>query len=118
MLTIPEGIALPGRKRKRESPGVKQPTPTRSPSRCPGPRRAREHQNRLLPWGLLPDNEIVLDHWAEKFHVSARNAFGLIACVGENCLALFLTLGCWEFAMRHPDSLHQQELFEPVQVPP
>jgi serine/threonine-protein kinase HipA len=36
-------------------------------------------------WGLLPDNEMVLDHWARKFHVSARNAFGLIACVGEDC---------------------------------
>src|SRR5258708_18335609 len=36
-------------------------------------------------WGLLPDNEIVLDHWARKFHVSARNAFALIACVGEDC---------------------------------
>jgi len=36
-------------------------------------------------WGLLPDNEMILDHWARKFHVSARNAFGLIACVGEDC---------------------------------
>jgi serine/threonine-protein kinase HipA len=36
-------------------------------------------------WELLPDNEMVLDHWARKFHVSARNAFGLIACVGEDC---------------------------------
>jgi serine/threonine-protein kinase HipA len=36
-------------------------------------------------WGLLPDNEIVLDQRARKFHVSARNAFGLIACVGEDC---------------------------------
>ena len=36
-------------------------------------------------WGLLPDNEIVLDHWARRFHVSARNAFSLIACVGEDC---------------------------------
>ncbi len=36
-------------------------------------------------WGLLPDNEMVLDRWARKFHVSARNAFGLIACVGEDC---------------------------------
>ena len=34
-------------------------------------------------WGLLPDNEIVLGQWARKFHVSARNAFGLIANVGE-----------------------------------
>ena len=23
-------------------------------------------------WGLLPDNEMVLDHWARKFHVSAK----------------------------------------------
>ena len=36
-------------------------------------------------WGLLPDNEMVLDHWARKFQVSARNAFALIACVGEDC---------------------------------
>jgi serine/threonine-protein kinase HipA len=36
-------------------------------------------------WGLLPDNEMVLDHWAQKFHVSARNAFSLIANVGEDC---------------------------------
>lgn len=36
-------------------------------------------------WGLLPDNEKVLDNWARKFQVSARNAFGLIAAVGEDC---------------------------------
>jgi serine/threonine-protein kinase HipA len=36
-------------------------------------------------WGLLPDNEKVLDNWARKFHVSARNAFALIANVGEDC---------------------------------
>lgn len=47
-----------------------------------------EHGNaRIDPylWGLLPDNEMVLDHWARKFHVSARNVFALIACVGEDC---------------------------------
>jgi serine/threonine-protein kinase HipA len=36
-------------------------------------------------WGLLPDNEKVLDHWGKKFQVSSRNAFGLIAGVGEDC---------------------------------
>lgn len=36
-------------------------------------------------WGLLPDNEVVLDRWASKYHVSARNAFALIASVGEDC---------------------------------
>jgi HipA-like protein len=36
-------------------------------------------------WGLLPDNEQVLDQWGKKFQVSSRNAFGLIAGVGEDC---------------------------------
>jgi len=47
-----------------------------------------EHGNAKIDpflWGLLPDNEMVLDQWARKFHVSARNAFALIACVGEDC---------------------------------
>jgi serine/threonine-protein kinase HipA len=47
-----------------------------------------EHGNAKIDpflWGLLPDNEIVLDNWARKFQVSARNAFGLIAAVGEDC---------------------------------
>ena len=47
-----------------------------------------EHPNAKIDpflWGLLPDNEIVLGNWARKFHVSPRNAFSLIACVGEDC---------------------------------
>jgi serine/threonine-protein kinase HipA len=47
-----------------------------------------EHPNAKIDpflWGLLPDNEIILGNWARKFHVSARNAFSLIACVGEDC---------------------------------
>jgi serine/threonine-protein kinase HipA len=36
-------------------------------------------------WGLLPDNEVVLDRWARRFHVSPRNAFALIGEVGEDC---------------------------------
>lgn len=36
-------------------------------------------------WGLLPDNEAVLDRWARKFQVSARSPFALIANVGEDC---------------------------------
>ena len=34
---------------------------------------------------VVRDDEMVLDRWARKFQVSARNAFGLIACVGEDC---------------------------------
>ena len=47
-----------------------------------------EHSNAKIDpflWGLLPDNEIILGNWARKFHVSPRNAFSLIACVGEDC---------------------------------
>ena len=47
-----------------------------------------EHPNTKIDpflWGLLPDNEIILGNWARKFHVSARNAFNLIAYVGEDC---------------------------------
>jgi serine/threonine-protein kinase HipA len=36
-------------------------------------------------WGLLPDNDRVLENWARRFQVSARNAFRLIANVGEDC---------------------------------
>ncbi|HEX4066934.1 MAG TPA: type II toxin-antitoxin system HipA family toxin [Acidobacteriaceae bacterium] len=36
-------------------------------------------------WGLLPDNEQVLQRWASRYQVSARNSFRLIEHVGEDC---------------------------------
>jgi len=36
-------------------------------------------------WGLLPDNDRVLENWGKRFQVSPRNAFRLIANVGEDC---------------------------------
>jgi serine/threonine-protein kinase HipA len=36
-------------------------------------------------WGLLPDNDRVIDSWAKRFQVSARNAFALLSNVGEDC---------------------------------
>jgi serine/threonine-protein kinase HipA len=36
-------------------------------------------------WGLLPDNEIIVERWAQRFGVSSRNAFALMTCVGEDC---------------------------------
>ena len=47
-----------------------------------------EHGNAKIDpflWGLLPDNDRVLEQWGRRFQVSARNAFGLIAHVGEDC---------------------------------
>ena len=52
------------------------------------PLAAAEHGHATVDaflWGLLPDNERVLDAWAKQFHVSARNAFSLLAHVGEDC---------------------------------
>ena len=36
-------------------------------------------------WGLLPDNEALLQRWASRFHVSARNPVALLSHVGEDC---------------------------------
>lgn len=52
------------------------------------PLALREHGHaRTDPflWGLLPDNENILARWGQRFRVSARNAFGLVAAVGEDC---------------------------------
>ncbi len=52
------------------------------------PLAAKEHGPSVVQpflWGLLPDNERVLDRWAAKFQVSARNVFSLISHVGEDC---------------------------------
>jgi serine/threonine-protein kinase HipA len=42
---------------------------------------------RIEPWlwGLLPDNEMILNRWGQRFHVSPRNVFALLGAVGEDC---------------------------------
>lgn len=35
--------------------------------------------------GLLPDNQGVLNRWAQQFHVSAANPFALLTHMGEDC---------------------------------
>ena len=52
------------------------------------PLQQQRHRTRPIAnfmWGLLPDNERILDEWAKRFHVSARNPFALLAAVGEDC---------------------------------
>ncbi|MEI9994650.1 MAG: type II toxin-antitoxin system HipA family toxin [Rhizomicrobium sp.] len=52
------------------------------------PLAAAEHRPAVVEaflWGLLPDNEMVLGRWAQKFQVSARNVFALMSHVGEDC---------------------------------
>ncbi len=36
-------------------------------------------------WGLLPDNDLVLDRWARRFGTTAGSVMGLLAHVGEDC---------------------------------
>jgi serine/threonine-protein kinase HipA len=36
-------------------------------------------------WGLLPDNDRILQNWGKRFQVSPKNVFRLIANVGEDC---------------------------------
>ena len=44
--------------------------------------------SRITPWlwGLLPDNDAVLNRWSRDFHVSASSPFSLLATpLGEDC---------------------------------
>src|SRR5690242_4280729 len=47
----------------------------------------RHAHSRIEPflWGLLPDNNRILENWGRRFQVSPRNAFRLISQVGEDC---------------------------------
>ncbi len=63
-------------------------SPTAYPLSLSLPLAAAEHPHAPIAaylWGLLPDNEQILERWARRFHVSARNVFALIAHVGEDC---------------------------------
>lgn len=56
------------------------------------PLSKREHDHPRVDaflWGLLPDNELVLERWGRQFQVSSRNAFRLLAHVGEDCPGAF-----------------------------
>ena len=52
------------------------------------PQVASHTDNQVAPWlwGLLPDNNAVLNRWSREFHVSASSAFSLLATpLGEDC---------------------------------
>lgn len=63
-------------------------SPTAYPLSLSMPLQAAEHGSARVDawlWGLLPDNSSILQSWATRFQVSARNAFALISQVGEDC---------------------------------
>jgi serine/threonine-protein kinase HipA len=47
--------------------------------------RYRDRTVRPFLSGLLPDNDDVLSRWGQRFGVSHRNPFALLAHVGEDC---------------------------------
>ncbi|MFC7332466.1 HipA N-terminal domain-containing protein [Rhodocista pekingensis] len=52
------------------------------------PRDREEHAGEAVAnflWGLLPDNEAVLQRWGQRFGVSPRNVLALLGHVGEDC---------------------------------
>jgi serine/threonine-protein kinase HipA len=53
------------------------------------PTQVRSHPDHVITpwlWGLLPDNNAVLDRWARQFHVSASSPFALLATqIGQDC---------------------------------
>lgn len=52
------------------------------------PLAASEHDHAVIEaflWGLLPENQKVLERWGRRFQVSPRNPFALLSHVGEDC---------------------------------
>jgi serine/threonine-protein kinase HipA len=48
----------------------------------------QEHGDEVVRpflWGLLPDNQSVLERWGREYHISPRNPFALLQHVGEDC---------------------------------
>lgn len=61
--------------------------PGATPLSCALPMTAAVHpDDRIRPylWGLLPDNELVLQRWARQFRVSATRPLDLLAQVGRD----------------------------------
>jgi serine/threonine-protein kinase HipA len=81
------------------------------------PLASQEHGHaRIEPflWGLLPDNDRVLQSWGRRFQVSPRNVFRLITHVGEDCAGAvqFVTPERLEAMLKEPASQEVEWLSE------
>lgn len=63
--------------------------PQATPVSMSMPLQIAEHSDKVVSpwlWGLLPDNDAVLNRWARDFHVSAQSPFSMLATsLGEDC---------------------------------
>lgn len=76
------------------------------------PLAAEEHGQRVMEaflWGLLPDNEFVLQRWGQKFQTSPRNAFALISHVGEDCAGAVQFVPCARLEALQDDTPREVE---------
>jgi serine/threonine-protein kinase HipA len=76
---------------------------------------------RAFLWGLLPDNDRVLDRWAQTYQVSANNPFALLRHVGEDCAGAvqFVTTERVEAIMagaNHVDWLTSDEVADRLRI--
>ena len=65
-----------------------QANPEAFPISLSMPLVSAEHGHRTVEaflWGLLPDNDGVLERWGRRFQVSPSNPFRLLEHVGEDC---------------------------------
>ncbi len=62
---------------------------TATPLSVSMPTAVRSHPDGVISpwlWGLLPDNQAVLERWARDFHASASSPFSLLATpIGHDC---------------------------------
>ncbi len=63
--------------------------PNATPLSVSMPTAVRSHSDAAIGpwlWGLLPDNQAVLERWARDFHASASSPFSLLATpIGHDC---------------------------------
>jgi serine/threonine-protein kinase HipA len=63
--------------------------PDATPLSVSMPTQVASHPDHVITpwlWGLLPDNDAVLERWARQFHVSASSPFSMLSTpVGEDC---------------------------------
>lgn len=70
------------------------------------PLASTSHRKAIEPylWGLLPDNDTILDQWGARFHVP-RNAMELLAHVGSDCPGAIRLLTEESAAQEPPDEI-------------
>jgi serine/threonine-protein kinase HipA len=82
-------IQLPGGRLRFDYDAVYRERSHATPMSLSMPTSVPSHADGVIRpwlWGLLPDNQAVLDRWARQFHVSASSPFGLLATsIGRDC---------------------------------